>query len=279
MHDASDPVTRGAWRREADTVVLDMGHVPEQVAAPFAIYSESVFVSVPLEFEPHSHPLHELVWVRGGTMTVRLADSIVTVPEGHGLWIPAGVRHSGRTTARTALCDALFDPDRSSVEFAEPVAIEITPLLGSLLTHLESGELSVAERLRAEAVVFDVLAPSDRQLALHVPADERIAPIAAALLEDPADSRNLPDWAEMVGASERTVSRLFRARTGLSFLQWRQVLRVHHAVALLGEGLHVQEVSELLGYAQSSTFIASFKRVMGATPGAFLDASAEHFDR
>ncbi|MWB96960.1 helix-turn-helix domain-containing protein [Agromyces sp. MMS17-SY077] len=270
---------RGAWRREADTVVLEGVHVPERIAEPFAIYSESAYVRVPLEFEPHSHPLHELVWVRGGTMTVRLADSVVTVPEGHGLWIPAGMLHSGRTTARTALCDALFDPDRSPLGFPDPVAIEITPLLGSLLRHLERLDLSAAERLRAEAVVFDVLGPSDRQLALQVPPDERIAPIVAALLEDPADPRALPEWAGLVGASERTVSRLFRARTGLSFLQWRQVLRVHHAVSLLSEGLAVHEVSDLLGYAQSSTFIASFKRVMGATPGAYVDAREAASDR
>jgi AraC-like DNA-binding protein len=30
----------------------------------------------------------------------------------------------------------------------------------------------------------------------------------------------------------------------------------------------VYEVSDLMGFAQPSTFIASFKRVMGVTPGA-----------
>jgi AraC-like DNA-binding protein/quercetin dioxygenase-like cupin family protein len=264
---------RGAWRREENTVVVAGVQVPDVVPAPFAIFAESVFVPVPLEFEPHTHPMHELVWVRGGTMTVRLADAVVTVPEGHGLWIPADVEHAGRTTARTTLSDALFDAQRSPVSFPEVVAVEITPILASLLRHLERTDLTEPARLRAEAVVFDVLAPTERQLSLRVPDAARVEPIVSALLDDPTDDRALSDWAELLGISERTVTRLFRLHTGLSFMQWRQVLRVHRALSLLSEGLPVQEVAELMGYAQSSTFIASFKRVMGTTPGAYLAAT------
>lgn len=273
MTDASAE-SRGAWRREDNTVVLHEVQVPHEVPSPFAILSESVFVEVPLEFDPHTHPLHELVWVRGGTMTVRLADSIVTVPDGHGLWIPAGTVHAGRTTARMVLFDALFDPDRSPVEFDRATPIQVTPVLASLLTHLERRDIADDARTRAEAVVFDVLAPSSQQLTLQVPRAERVGPIVSALIDDPTDERMLSEWAELVGTSERTVARLFRTHTGLSFLQWRQALRVHHALALLSEGLAVQEVSELMGYAQSSTFIASFKRVMGTTPGAYLASTA-----
>lgn len=272
MTDA-DGSARGAWRRERSTVVLQEASAPQSVPEPFAIVSESSFVPVPLEFEPHAHPLHELVWVRGGTMTVRLPDRVVTVPDGYGLWIPAGLVHSGRMTARTMLYDALFDPARSAVGLSDAVTVEVTPLLASLLTHLERTDLSEAARMHAEAVVFDVLAPSTRQLTVSVPHAERVAPIVTALLSDPMDDRRLGDWAEEIGVSERTVARLFRAHTGLSFMQWRQVLRIHHALSLMSEGLAVQEVSELMGYAQPSTFIASFKRVMGTTPGAYPASS------
>jgi AraC-like DNA-binding protein len=260
---------QGSWPREPRTVVLHEVDAPQQVAAPFAITSESSYVDVPLEFRPHTHPLHELVWVRGGTMTVDLPDRVVTVPEGHGLWIPAGTVHSGRLTARTSLYDALFDPGRSAVSLPEPTAVEVAPVLASLLTHLERTDLSEDARLRAEAVVFDVLEPAAQQLSLHVPRAERIGPVVSALVADPTDERTLPEWAASLGLSERTLTRLFRTHTGLSFNQWRQALRVHHAIALLAEGLTVQEVGEEMGYAQTSTFIATFKRVVGTTPGAY----------
>jgi AraC-like DNA-binding protein len=92
----------------------------------------------------------------------------------------------------------------------------------------------------------------------------------AALLENPGDQRSVAEWGQALGVSERTVSRAFRSETGLSMVQWRQALRVHAALTLISEGMQVQEVSERLGYAQPSTFIASFKRVVGLTPGAYL---------
>lgn len=271
---APDPV-RGAWRRERDTLVLQEAAVAVSIPGPFAISSASVFVGEPLEFAPHSHPLHELVWVRGGMMTVRLADRVITVPDGYGIWIPAGAVHSGRTTAGVDLCAALFDPDTAHVPLGAATTVEVTALLASLLTHLERDDLNDQERLRAEAVVFDVLAPAARQLLFEVPDVARLEPIVSALLADPTDDRQLSQWAGELGVSERTVARLFRSHTGLSFTQWRQVVRIHRALSLMAEGLPIQDVAEVMGYAQPSTFIASFKRVMGTTPGAFLTGSTK----
>jgi AraC-like DNA-binding protein len=51
------------------------------------------------------------------------------------------------------------------------------------------------------------------------------------------------------------------------------MLRVHRALTLLAEGFDVMTVSEVLGYAQPSSFIAAFRRVMGTTPGVFFDGA------
>jgi len=263
---------RGAWSREPGTVVL-AGDPP--TTAPFAIVSESDVAPVPLEWMPHAHDRHELVWARGGTMTTRAGDLLFTVPPGRGLWLPAGLEHAGRITAEAVLHDALFAPDRTPVAFDGPTIIEMTPVLTALLTHLEREDLDGDARSRAEAVVFDVLRPAAQQFTLRLPGDARIDPIARALVADPADPRSLDDWARQAGLSERTVTRVFRRTTGLSFVQWRQVLRVHHALRLLSTGCDVGETSETLGYAQPSTFIAAFRRVMGTTPGAFAAALSD----
>ncbi|GGV27938.1 AraC family transcriptional regulator [Streptomyces longisporoflavus] len=245
---------------------------PEQAIAPYAIFAGLQIPRVPTEWAPHSHPRHELVWVRGGTLTSRVADRVFTVSEGYGLWMPAEVVHGGRATAGAEFHEAFFAPDRTPFAFEEPVAVEMTPLLESLLTHLSRTDLDAAARARAESVVFDVLHPSQRQFALQLPGDPRIDTIAEALLDDPADSRSLEEWARSLGVSDRTITRAFRHATGLSFAQWRQALRVHRALTFLSEGLDVTTISEELGYAQPSTFIAAFRRITGTTPGAFLDA-------
>ncbi|MGW6062970.1 helix-turn-helix domain-containing protein [Streptomyces sp. NPDC055189] len=262
----------GMWRQEAGAVVRRVAPFPEQAIAPFAIFAGLQIPRVPTEWAPHSHPRHELVWVRGGTLTSRVADRVFTVSEGYGLWMPAGVVHGGRATAGAQFHEAFFAPDRTPFAFEEPVAVAMTPLLESLLTHLSDMELDAAARARAESVVFDVLQPSQRQFALQLPGDSRIDAIAEALLEDPGDSRSLEEWARLLEVSDRTITRAFRQATGLSFAQWRQALRVHRALTFLSEGLDVTTISEELGYAQPSTFIAAFRRITGTTPGAFFEA-------
>ncbi|MFG3140269.1 helix-turn-helix domain-containing protein [Streptomyces sp. NPDC048211] len=263
----------GMWRREAGTVVRGAPALSERGTGPFAISAGFRIPHVPTEWAPHAHPLHELVWVRGGTLTSRVGDHIFTVFEGNGLWMPAGVVHSGRATAGAEFHDALFAPDRTPIAFGEPKAIAMTPLLESLLAHLSRTDLDPPARARAESVVFDVIQPSARQFALQLPGDPRIDVIAEALLDDPADGRSLEEWARLLETSERTITRAFRQTTGLSFAQWRQMLRVHRALMLLSEGFDVMTVSETLGYAQPSSFIAAFRRVMGTTPGAFFAAA------
>ncbi|MCP3424728.1 AraC family transcriptional regulator [Rothia sp. AR01] len=266
-----DSASMGAWRREPETRVVRALPLPDAAAAPFVIYAEAHVAGVPTEWEPHSHPMHELVWVRDGTMTARVGDRVYTVAQGSGLWLPAGQVHAGRLTAGAGLYDAFFAPEHTPEGFGEPMAIEMTPVLESLLVRLARRDLDAGARARSEAVVFDVLQPSGRQLALRLPGDPRIDAVAEALLADPADRRSLEEWAQSRGLSVRTVARAFRSATGLSFAQWRQSLRIHHALVLLAEGCEVREASDLLGYAQPSTFIDAFRRVMGTTPGAYLE--------
>ncbi|GAA2339701.1 AraC family transcriptional regulator [Dactylosporangium salmoneum] len=263
-----DDIGLGTWRREPGTVVRRAVPVPEGGPAPSVIVAESEATGASTEWSPHSHPMHELVWVRGGTLTSRVGNRIFTVPAGFGLWMPAGVVHGGRLTAKADLFDAFFAPDLTPIAFAGPTSIAMTTLLESLLLRLARKDLDAGARARTEAVVFDVLEPEERQFALELPGDPRIDAIAEALLEDPADDRGLQEWAALLGVSDRTITRAFRGATGLSFAQWRQALRVHEALTRLSEGADVRGVSERLGYAQPSTFIAAFRRVMKVTPGA-----------
>ncbi|GAA2258613.1 helix-turn-helix transcriptional regulator [Streptomyces amakusaensis] len=258
------------WRREVGTVVRGVDPLPESESA---ILAASRIVPAPTEWSAHAHPLHELVWVRGGTLTSRVGDRVYTVVGGYGLWMPAGMVHEGRSTAGAEFFSAFFAPEHMPFAFTRPMAITMTTLLESLLTHLSAADLDVEARARAESVVFDVIRPSERQFALRLPGDPRIDAIAEALLDNPSDGRSLEEWARLLGTSDRTITRAFRQATGLPFAQWRQMLRVHRALMLLAEGIDVATVSEVLGYAQPSSFIVAFRRVMGTTPGAFSGAA------
>lgn len=91
--------------------------------------------------------------------------------------------------------------------------------------------------------------------------------MAALLHDDPADPRSLGELGAAVGASERTLSRLFRREMGLSFPQWRAQLRLHHSLMLLAAGTSVTATATACGYAHTSAFIEAFRHAFGTTPG------------
>ena len=89
-----------------------------------------------------------------------------------------------------------------------------------------------------------------------MPSDRRLRPIAAELLKNglrPVDR----GMGRRVGASGRTLARLFIAETGLSFTRWRTQCRLLLARARLAEGESVTTVAHAMGYASDSAFIAT----------------------
>jgi AraC-like DNA-binding protein len=73
-----------------------------------------------------------------------------------------------------------------------------------------------------------------------------------------------------VGASPRTLARLFREETGLSFGQWRQQLRIVEGVARLALDVPVSTIAVELGYQSASAFIPMFRKTLGDTPQRYL---------
>ena len=104
-------------------------------------------------------------------------------------------------------------------------------------------------------------------LELTRPRDDRLLAIADQLSADPSDRRTLTQLGREVGASERTLSRLFKRETGMSFPQWRGQLRLQHAQLLLGGGESVTAAAHACGFRSTSAFIEAFHAAFGLTPG------------
>lgn len=118
-------------------------------------------------------------------------------------------------------------------------------------------------------MLLDRLRTSAQQ-PLHLPAPTvpQLTALCGILHADPADRRTLAELGREVGASDRTLSRLFRADLGMTFPQWRTQLRLHHALVLLAENTPVTAVAHQCGWSSASAFIDVFRRAFGHTPGA-----------
>jgi AraC-like DNA-binding protein len=99
-----------------------------------------------------------------------------------------------------------------------------------------------------------------------MPRDPRALRVARALLEQPAIELDLDGWTGRAGASRRTLARLFRGETGLSFAEWRARLRAIDGLARLSAGASVAASAAAVGYGSPSAFSAMVRRLLGEPP-------------
>jgi AraC-like DNA-binding protein len=218
-------------------------------------------------FAQHRHRVHQLAWAVEGVVSITVQDAVWVLPATRALWIPAGVPHS--VDGGPALMRAAYlreDPHG----WTAPTPVAVSPLLRELSDHLASTSLPPGARGRAEAVLLDLLDPvATTSVQVPMPSDPRAAAVARAIVDDPADERGLEVWGQSVGASARTLARLFVADTGLSFGRWRTQARLRAALLLLAEGLPVGVVAGRVGYRTPSAFVATFRQQLGVSPGAY----------
>jgi len=106
-------------------------------------------------------------------------------------------------------------------------------------------------------------------LTLTLPRDPRARALAERILEEPGRAGTLPELSRDVGASQRTLQRLFRSETGLSLELWRRRARMHQAVVALNDGAPVTEAALTAGYRSASAFISAFRETFGVTPSRY----------
>jgi AraC-like DNA-binding protein len=222
------------------------------------------------QFTQHTHQRHQLASAAEGVLTIHVGDQAWVLPPSRALWIPAGIPHEVVATRSAVLRTAYLDPARCPLRWASPTPVIADGLLLALMGRLERADLARPERRRSELVLLDVIrAVEISTVRAPMPADARAAAVAAGLIADPADPRTIEQWGRAVGATGRTLARLFAAETGLTFGQWRTAARISAALYLLASGSTVARTAPAVGYQTASAFIAAFARELGCTPAAY----------
>jgi len=108
---------------------------------------------------------------------------------------------------------------------------------------------------------------AQQPMLLPLPQDKRLAPLLARPEQLPPELQVLE---QQIGASSRTIGRIFQRETGMSYQQWRQQWRLMRAMELLATGRNLGYCAFELGFASDSAFIAFFKSMTGSTPGTWL---------
>jgi AraC-like DNA-binding protein len=220
----------------------------------------------------HHHPWRQLLYAVSGAMTVYAGRWSWIIPPGKAVYIPAGCRHSMRMWGDVAM-RSLYFPVRDNVPLAWPecFVLSVTPLLRELILRVVEWaalDSRVPEHMRLAALLFDEIAGAPvTPLLLPLPLDARAAAVARDVLASPAKEASLDQLARRHATGRRTLERLFREETGMSFGIWRQQARLLHSISALAEGKPVTEAALDAGYASVSAYIAAYKRTFGHTPG------------
>lgn len=222
----------------------------------------------------HRHSRAQLLYASAGVMTVKTNSGIWVVPPLRAVWIPADTTHeievSGELSMRTLYIDPAFFPGPSE----DCCVIAVSALLRELILHAVNlpriYPLGGQEERLLGVILDQICSMRTAPLALQIPADNRLRKIYKHLSRDPGNNRTMAEWGAIVGASGRTLARHFRSETGMSFVQWRQQIRILEALRRLGENESVTAVAMELGYDSPSAFISMFKKVLGKTPGQYF---------
>ena len=223
------------------------------------------------EHPAHEHPEEQLLYPEHGCVMLETEGSVVRLAPDRAAWIPSGRTHS-------VLIDRSFCYHSLYVRpgFVAPSAfrvIHVRPLLRELVLDaarwIEAGGCREAELRKAQVLRDEIQMAPRLSAGIDIPEDRRLAKICRLLEEDPGDPRPLSDWARVANASEKTLQRLFVARTGLTFQQWRACVRMNRATEMQARGIRLIDIALAVGYSTESAFCQAFKKFYGKSPKRF----------
>jgi len=258
--------------------------------------------------QPHRHLWAQVAYSAVGVLHVTAGQHTFIVPPSRAVWIPPEVEHvvsvvedaelrtlylhmaCGQRGPRALDANGAFDvrmpsPGPGPGPGSEQASLwqhcrvlEVSPLLRELVEqlHLMSlAEPTVPPQIEREnllvALVQDELHRARAvPLGVGLPADKRLLALCEAVLRQPSQHSTLQAWSAEVGASVRTVSRLFRSELGTTFAQWRQQVLLAKALSMAARKRPMAHIAAELGYASPSAFTAMVKRSVGLPPKRFF---------
>lgn len=219
---------------------------------------------------PHASPWAELNFALSGIMQLQIGAAVYLSPPHYAIWIPPGMEHCSHNETRVQYASIAIPAASCQGMPDSPCTLEISAVTRAVLADFQQRAVQYPDTppdRRLAQVVIDQLHQA-RCYASYLPtsADAVLAPILAALQQQPGDKRGASYWAGQQGITERTLLRRCQQNLGMSFNEWRQRLRVVAALEQLETGASVQTVAQRLGYSTPSAFIAMFQRLTGAAP-------------
>ena len=220
----------------------------------------------------HRHDHGQLSYATSGIMTVVTDASAYVLPPNRAIWLPPGMPHEVTCRGPVDLNVLYIDPSlpgQPATCHVFDASMLVQALFREVLTFAHAYDEGGQEG-RIVALLLEEIARTEPILvSAPMPCDARLRRVCDRIVSDPADQRDLDDFARIAGMGRRTFTRTFRDETGMGFAHWRQQVRLMAALSLLREGHSVTSIAYDVGYESPSSFTAMFHRVLGVPPSHY----------
>jgi quercetin dioxygenase-like cupin family protein/AraC-like DNA-binding protein len=228
-----------------ETKNIEKGPKPQDGDLEMLMLTPRPVVSKAIEYfnghvsDYHEHSRSQLLYASSGVMTVETGDSMWVVPPLRAVWIPAGTLHNTSNTGHLRMRTLFIVPEYCPGAPKKCCVVSVSPLLKELILYAvklpELYPLNGPEE-RIMQVIIDQIQDLDiKPLNLTIPKEDRIKKIYKGLTLNPGDKKTLEEWGNKIGATKRTLSRLFKSETGMGFGQWRQQIRILESLKRLSQ--------------------------------------------
>jgi len=226
------------------------------------------------EIPNHSHPWSQLAYSSKGIMHIVTDAGTFVIPPEQALWLPPNIYHQHFCKNEVSYRSLHIDPVLSEILGDKVRPLTIDPLLRSLILEITSWSKDYQETEQSKRliqVLIDRLAiAQSNELFMPTINDKRLLPIIEKLNHQPANKLTIEQWALKVGASSRTLNRLFNKHYGMGFSRWKQKLRILKSLEMLNTNAQLVDIAFELGYESTSAFITGFKKQLGCSPKKYL---------
>jgi AraC-like DNA-binding protein len=223
-------------------------------------------------------PLHnhvdrtQLLCATRGVMRIVSLRAMWLVPPGKAVVLPARFDHEVHVPRSARLRTVNIDPSRLT-NFPDCHVISlgrlILPLVDEVAALPEDYAIGSPHSRLVDVLLDQIQRAPVEWLHLPRPQDARARRIVDEMVSDVANKTTLESWGKQVGASRRTLSRIFEAETGMSFRDYRRQVQIQTSIGLLVDGFSVTRIAGMLGYENPSAFVHAFKSATGVTPGQY----------
>lgn len=221
----------------------------------------------------HSHKWGQFIYAHAGVMLVETETDRLIIPPEQGVWVIPDMEHQVSTVSNVELTSLYFGTSVIKAMPEQCCVLSIDPFLQTLIFQAKSTKADYQWEDPDGLLLRLILSKlSEAKVALHnvpLPKDSRLLDMLSMLLKDPSINLSLDEWGKELGASKRTLSRLFKRETGLNYIEWRKRLGIQIAISQMAKGESISNISMLLGYASHSSFSYMFKQVTGVTPSSY----------